>query len=70
LRHLSVPSLSLAEWPDRPSPDVRSKIIQINFNPFWTVPVSIIRKDLIPTAPDNDRHPRDERNCVHPGMTQ
>ena len=34
--------------PDRPSPDIHSKIIEINFNPFWTVPVSIVRKDLIP----------------------
>src|SRR6266852_7862924 len=34
--------------PDRPSPEIQSKIVQINFNPFWTVPVSIIRKDLIP----------------------
>ena len=34
--------------PDRPSPDIRSKIVQINFNPFWTVPVSIVRRDLIP----------------------
>jgi L,D-transpeptidase YcbB len=34
--------------PSRPSPDINSKIIQVNFNPFWTVPVSIIRKDLIP----------------------
>jgi L,D-transpeptidase YcbB len=42
-RHTAV-----AGKPDRPSPDVHSKIIQINFNPFWTVPVSIIRKDLIP----------------------
>ena len=22
----------------------------------------------MPMAPNNDRHPRDERNCVHPGM--
>jgi murein L,D-transpeptidase YcbB/YkuD len=42
-RHTAV-----AGKPDRPSPDVHSKITQINFNPFWTVPVSIIRKDLIP----------------------
>jgi L,D-transpeptidase YcbB len=38
--------------PDRPSPDINSKIVQINFNPFWTVPVSIIRKDLIPLMQD------------------
>jgi murein L,D-transpeptidase YcbB/YkuD len=38
--------------PDRPSPDINSKIVQINFNPFWTVPVSIVRKDLIPLMQD------------------
>jgi murein L,D-transpeptidase YcbB/YkuD len=42
-RHTAV-----AGKPDRPSPDIQSKIIQINFNPYWTVPASIIRKDLIP----------------------
>jgi len=34
--------------PDRPSPEINSKIIQINFNPYWTVPASIVHKDLIP----------------------
>ncbi len=34
--------------PDRPSPDIQSRIVEINFNPFWTVPVSIVRRDLIP----------------------
>jgi murein L,D-transpeptidase YcbB/YkuD len=34
--------------PDRPSPDINSKITEINFNPYWTVPVSIVRRDLIP----------------------
>ena len=33
---------------DRPSPDINSKIVEINFNPYWTVPVSIVRRDLIP----------------------
>ncbi len=33
---------------DRPSPMVNSKIYEINFNPYWTVPASIIKKDLIP----------------------
>jgi murein L,D-transpeptidase YcbB/YkuD len=37
---------------DRPSPDINSKIVQINFNPYWTVPVSIVRKDLIPLMQD------------------
>lgn len=34
--------------PGRASPDIQSRIVEINFNPFWTVPVSIVRKDLIP----------------------
>jgi len=34
--------------PDRPSPDIQSKIVEVNFNPYWTVPVSIVRRDLIP----------------------
>ncbi|HEX2216387.1 MAG TPA: peptidoglycan-binding protein, partial [Xanthobacteraceae bacterium] len=34
--------------PDRPSPELNSRIIEINFNAYWTVPVSIVRKDLIP----------------------
>ncbi len=38
--------------PDRPSPEINSKIVQINFNPYWTVPASIVRKDLIPKMQD------------------
>lgn len=34
--------------PDRASPEINSRIVEINFNPYWTVPVSIVRKDLIP----------------------
>ena len=34
--------------PDRPSPELNSRIVEVNFNPYWTVPVSIVRRDLIP----------------------
>ena len=34
--------------PDRPSPAVETRITAINLNPTWTVPVSLIRKDIIP----------------------
>src|SRR5438874_8269555 len=34
--------------PDRPSPEIQSKIVEINFNPYWTAPVSIVRRDLMP----------------------
>ncbi|MFL5075884.1 MAG: murein L,D-transpeptidase [Microvirga sp.] len=33
---------------DRPSPTVMARIQSINFNPTWTVPVSLIKKDIIP----------------------
>ncbi len=35
---------------DRQSPVLRSSIHEINFNPYWHVPASIIRKDLVPKA--------------------
>lgn len=35
--------------PDRQSPVMSTHVQNINFNPFWTVPASIIKKDLIPT---------------------
>ncbi|MEO0328797.1 MAG: L,D-transpeptidase family protein, partial [Pseudomonadota bacterium] len=33
---------------DRQSPVLSSKIYELNLNPYWTSPVSIVRKDLIP----------------------
>lgn len=33
---------------DRQSPILNSAIYEVNFNPYWTVPASIIRKDMIP----------------------
>uniref|UniRef100_A0A9E7ZLT1 L,D-transpeptidase family protein n=1 Tax=Bosea sp. NBC_00436 TaxID=2969620 RepID=A0A9E7ZLT1_9HYPH len=33
---------------DRQSPLLQTKIPEVNFNPTWTVPASIIKKDLIP----------------------
>lgn len=33
---------------DRQTPLVASRISQINFNPFWHAPKSIVRKDIIP----------------------
>ncbi len=32
---------------DRQTPILSSRVYQINFNPYWTVPKSIIRRDLI-----------------------
>ncbi len=40
--------IAIVGRPSRPSPDVNSKVTEVNFNPYWTVPVSIVRRDLIP----------------------
>jgi murein L,D-transpeptidase YcbB/YkuD len=32
----------------RPTPELRSRIKEVNFNPYWYVPRSIIHKDLVP----------------------
>ncbi len=41
---------------DRQSPVMMTKATDINFNPFWTVPASIIRKDLIPRMLENPNY--------------
>jgi len=39
--------------PERQTPLLSSKIHEINFNPFWTVPKSIIERDLISLMQDD-----------------
>ena len=34
--------------PDRPTPLLRSTITELNFNPIWTLPPTVIKEDLIP----------------------
>lgn len=43
LRHIAI-----VGKPDRASPVLQAKIVEVNFHPFWTVPASIVKKDLIP----------------------
>ncbi|MCB1502366.1 MAG: L,D-transpeptidase family protein [Bauldia sp.] len=50
---------------DRPSPIVNSKVTEINFNPFWTVPASIIRKDLIPQMQKNPNYITDYKIRIY-----
>jgi L,D-transpeptidase YcbB len=33
---------------DRPTPLLSSRIVEVNFNPYWHVPTSIIKRDIIP----------------------
>ncbi len=62
---------------DRQTPVLKSKIHEINFNPYWHVPESIIRKDLIPKMlkdpnylRDNKIHIRDLRNNIELDASQ
>lgn len=40
--------VAVAGKKDRASPILETRITNVNFNPTWTVPVSLIRKDIIP----------------------
>lgn len=46
---------------DRQTPILDSAIHELNFNPYWTVPVSIIRKDLIPRMQKNPNYLAENR---------
>ncbi|MEM9224783.1 MAG: L,D-transpeptidase family protein [Pseudomonadota bacterium] len=50
---------------DRPSPILTSKVHEINFNPYWTVPVSIIRKDLIPRMKEDPSYLANNRIRIY-----
>lgn len=40
--------VAIAGKVDRPSPTVETRITAVNLNPTWTVPVPLIKKDIIP----------------------
>ena len=50
---------------DRQSPVMQTKALQVNFNPFWTVPASVIRKDLIPKMQADPNYLRDSHIRVY-----
>jgi murein L,D-transpeptidase YcbB/YkuD len=52
---------------DRQSPVMNAKITEVNFNPFWTVPASIIRKDLIPKMQKEPNYLTDNRIRIFSG---
>jgi len=45
--------------PDRPTPVLRSAIHELNFNPVWHLPPTVIEKDLIPKALEMSRRGQD-----------
>ena len=46
---------------DRPSPIMQTHATEINFNPFWHVPPSLIKKDLIPKMKADPNYLADEK---------
>lgn len=52
--------------PDRPTPLLRSAIHQMNFNPVWTLPPTVIDKDLLPKG--RDMQARDQSVLVKYGI--
>ncbi len=55
---------------DRQSPIMSAKISEVNFNPFWTVPASIIRRDLIPKMQADPNYLRDNKIRIFNGQGQ
>lgn len=49
----------------RPTPEISSKIKEINFNPYWHVPRSIIIKDLVPKGREFARRGQDMLAAYH-----
>jgi L,D-transpeptidase YcbB len=50
---------------DRQSPIITAQVVDINFNPFWTVPASIIKKDLIPKMQKEPSYLTDQRIRIY-----
>jgi L,D-transpeptidase YcbB len=55
---------------DRQSPVMMTKAIEINFNPYWTVPASIIKKDLIPKMQANPNYITENKIHIFKGEGQ
>ena len=55
---------------DRQSPVMNAKIQAVNFNPFWTVPASIIKKDLIPKMRKEPSYLSDNKIRIFNGAGQ
>jgi murein L,D-transpeptidase YcbB/YkuD len=53
---------------DRQSPVMNARITEVNFNPFWTVPASIIRKDLIPKMRTEPNYLTENRIRIYNGQ--
>ena len=55
---------------DRQSPVMNAKITQVNFNPFWTAPASVVRKDLIPKMQKEPNYLTENKIRIYNGQGQ
>jgi murein L,D-transpeptidase YcbB/YkuD len=55
---------------DRQSPVMTTRATDINFNPFWTVPASIIKKDLIPKMQADPTYLTENKIRIYNGQGQ
>lgn len=51
----------------RQTPILNSKIYELNLNPYWTAPKSIVRKDIIPLMQKDPSYLRDNKILVFDG---
>jgi murein L,D-transpeptidase YcbB/YkuD len=51
--------------PELPTPELSSKVSEVNFNPYWYVPRSIIHKDLVPKGRQFAQHGQDMLAAYH-----
>ncbi|MCP4934354.1 MAG: L,D-transpeptidase family protein [bacterium] len=50
---------------DRQTPILSSSVARVSFNPYWTVPPTVLRKDLIPKARQYAKRGRDILKIYH-----
>jgi murein L,D-transpeptidase YcbB/YkuD len=51
--------------PELPTPELSSKVKEVNFNPYWYVPRSIVQNDLVPKGREFARAGRDMLAAYH-----
>jgi murein L,D-transpeptidase YcbB/YkuD len=62
---VALRQIAVVGKPERPTPEISSKIQEINFNPYWYVPRTIIIKDLVPKGREFARRGQDMLASYH-----
>ena len=62
---VALRQIAVVGKPERPTPEISSKIQEINFNPYWYVPRTIIIKDLVPKGREFSRRGQDMLAAYH-----